>query len=132
MKRYMWKKTNFSNGQKFQIDIFNEIGNIHKNDKSRNNQNNLNYNFDKNKIKSKEFIENKEDDIEYDDLPFTMALKLEKRNIFYIFRKKITEKIKIFDIFVNRRIKEIILSEYILYLLIDLTFNALLYSDKIV
>ena len=61
-----------------------------------------------------------------------MALKLEKRNIFYIFRKKITEKIKIFDIFVNRRIKEIILSEYILYLLIDLTFNALLYSDKIV
>ena len=36
------------------------------------------------------------------------------------------------DIIINKKIKEILLSEYFLYLLIDLTMNALLYSDNIV
>ena len=61
-----------------------------------------------------------------------MALKMDKRNALYIFLLKVSEKIKIIDIFKNRELKEIYLSEYFLYLLIDLTTNALLYSDNIV
>ena len=73
-----------------------------------------------------------DNDIEYDDLPLSMALKLDKRNIFYMFGLKILEKIEILDIFVNKKIKEVLLSKYCLFLLINLTMNALLYSDQIV
>ena len=69
---------------------------------------------------------------DYDDLPFKMALKMDDRKMLYIFKVKITEKLKILDIFINKQIKEILLSEYFLYLLIDLTMNAILYSDNIV
>ena len=61
-----------------------------------------------------------------------MALKMDNRFAFYIFLSKVTEKIKIIDIFKNKQLKEIALSEYFLYLLIDLTTNAMLYSDNIV
>ena len=69
---------------------------------------------------------------EYDDLPFKIAIIIDKRSTFYIFKIKIVEKIKIIDICVNKKIKEIALSIYFLYLIIDLTMNALLYSDQIV
>ena len=61
-----------------------------------------------------------------------MALKMDNRFAFYIFLSKVTEKIKIIDIFKNKQLKEIALSEYFLYLLIDLTTNAMLFSDNIV
>ena len=70
--------------------------------------------------------------IEYDGLPFIMAFNLDKRGGFQIFRLKLTEKIKIIDICVNKKIKDILLSQYFLYLLIELTMNAILYSDQIV
>ncbi len=86
-----------------------------------------------NKKKYKENKEDKEDkNDEYDDLPFRMALIMDNRNMLYIFRLKIIEKIKIFDICINKKIKEIELSEYFLYLLIDLTMNSILYSDQLV
>jgi len=78
---------------------------------------------------TKKIIENS---IEYDELPFKMAINLDKRSGFQIFRIKLTEKIKIIDICVNKKIKDILLSQYFLYLLIDLTMNAILYSDSIV
>ena len=106
--------------------------NIYKKSKSRKDLLTSNLLIDKNKIKKELTKSNNEDNIEYDNLPFSLALKLDKRNIFYIFGLKILEKIKIIDIFVNRKIKEIILSEYILYLLIELAINAILYSDNIV
>ena len=74
----------------------------------------------------------KKDENNYDDLPFKMALRMDNRKLFYIFRTKIIEKIKILDIFINKEMKEILLSEYFLYLLIDITMNAMLYSDNIV
>ena len=61
-----------------------------------------------------------------------MAVNLDKRNGFQIFRIKLTEKIKIIDICVNKKIKDILLSQYFLFLLSDLTMNAILYSDHIV
>ena len=77
-------------------------------------------------------INNGRELVEYDNLPFQLALKIDKRNMLYIFRLKISEKITIIDIFVNKILKEIALSQYFLYLLIDLTMNAMLYSDNIV
>ena len=73
-----------------------------------------------------------DDDIEYDDLPLSLALRKDKRSIVKIFLIKIIEKIDILDIFVNKKIKEILLSKYILFLLLNLSMNALLYSDQIV
>ena len=73
-----------------------------------------------------------EQTIEYDDLPLNMAIYLDKRTPFYIFKLKLTEKIEIFDICMNKKIKDILLSQYFMYLLVDLTMNAILYSDHIV
>ena len=61
-----------------------------------------------------------------------MALKIDKRSIFHLFGIKIIEKIEIIDIFVNKKIKSILLSKYVLLVLIELTMNALVYSDSIV
>ena len=73
-----------------------------------------------------------EESIEYDDLPLSMATNLDKRSSFYIFRHKLTEKIEIIDICMNKKIKDIALSQYFIYLLVDLTMNSILYSDHIV
>ena len=96
-----------------------------KNIKEVNIQNIINKELNNNNINNKKLVE-------YDNLPFKMALKMDNRFAFYIFLSKVTEKIKIIDIFKNKQLKEIALSEYFLYLLIDLTTNAMLYSDNIV
>ena len=83
-----------------------------------------------NKNLIKQIIEKNIDDL--DDLPFKMALRMDNRNSLYLFGIKLTEKIKLIDIFVNKKLKEISFSEYFLYLLIDLTTNSMLYSDNIV
>ena len=135
------------NEQKFQISLDSKgmiaKTNInHKNSSSEKNKN-LNIYIMKDSQKkrlSKIKYENKKigkkteekQQTEYDDLPFQMALKMDDRKWIYIFKLKIIEKIKIFDICMNKNIKEILLSEYFLYLLINLTMNALLYSDNIV
>ena len=72
---------------------------------------------------------NKED---YDVLPYKTALKLDNRNIFKLFLLKIFEKLEIIDIFSNKRFKNILLSKYFLYLLIDFLLNTLLYTDQVV
>ena len=93
-------------------------------------------NFFNIKQNKKESIINKpnldNDNIEYDDLPLSLAINEDKRSVLKIFGIKIIEKIDIIDIFVNKEIKETLLSKYCLVLLIDLTMNALLYSDQIV
>ena len=85
--------------------------------------------FMKKVIQSKKRIEQS---IEYDDLPLNMAINLDRRTAFYIFKLKLTEKIEITDICMNKKIKDIVLSQYFIYLLVDLTMNAILYSDQIV
>ena len=116
--------------------ILSQEKNFHKkNSNSFNNSNNIL--FEKRKIKKltnrtllEDIIEKNNKDL--DDLPFILALKLEKRNIFKIFIIKLTEKIKVIDNCVNKKIKEISFSQYFLHLLIDLTTNSMLYCDKIV
>ena len=68
----------------------------------------------------------------YDDLPLTKAIRCDKRNIFLMLKSKIVDKLELFEILVSKKIKELPLSKYFLFLLIDLTLNALLYSDKVV
>ena len=67
-----------------------------------------------------------------EDLPFMTALRYDKRNILQIFWKKTVNKLEIIDIILEKEIKELPLSKYFLFILIDLTINALLYSDKVV
>ena len=68
----------------------------------------------------------------YDDLPLKDALRYDKRNIFQLFKNKMMEKLELIDIIVSKQIKELLLSKYLLFIQIDLTLNALFYSDKVV
>ena len=119
--------------KRFQNSLDNNL--ISKTDLSKDKDNSTKKGLSKlNYLKNKKMEKKieKEDSDNYDDLPFNMALRMDDRKMLYIFKLKITEKLTILDIFINKQIKEILLSEYFLYLLIDLTMNAILYSDNIV
>ena len=74
----------------------------------------------------------KEKEKDLNDLPFTRAIVVDKRNIFQILKEKIMDKMEIIDIFKSRDIKELYLSKYFLFLLIDVTMTALLFSDSVI
>ena len=66
-------------------------------------------------------------------LPYTVAVRTDKRNIFQLFKSILFEKLELVNIFISGpRIRIICICEYILSLLFDFFFNALLYSDEIV
>jgi len=112
------KNQNFDNN-KYEKNEFNQ--------KEENNIGNVD-NFLKNKNK-----EEKETKDNINDLPYGKAIKVDKRNIFQIFYSFIIEKIELISIIIsNNQIKIIIVVEYILALLINFFFNALLYSDDVV
>ena len=103
----------------------------------------LNQKFNKtNKNKNKNLIQsdnNSEDELKKENpeelnvLPYTLALRTDKRNIFQLFKSILFEKLELVNIFISgRRIRIICICEYILSLLFDFFFNALLYSDEIV
>ena len=84
---------------------------------------------------SKEIKKNEEDKKEenLNELPYSKAIELDKRNIFHIFYLFLIEKLEFINIFcTSNRIKIILFVEYILSLLINFFFNALLYSDEVV
>ena len=82
------------------------------------------------KIKEKEEEEEKKD---LNELPFTLAIKQDKRNAFAIFMSIILQKIELINIFFGEeKIKNIIICQYILSLMINFFFNTLLYTDDIV
>ena len=77
--------------------------------------------------------ETKETIEDYNELPFTRALRLDKRNIFQILKSVLYDKLELVHVFISsKRIRIICLCEYILSLLFDCFFNALLYSDDVV
>ena len=87
---------------------------------------NINNKYLKEEIK-KEKVE------EYNDLPFTKAIRVDKRNIFQLFKSILFDKLELINIFINgEKIRIICICEYILSLLFDFFFNALLYSDDVV
>ena len=68
-------------------------------------------------------------------LPYSQALRTDKRNYFQIFLSVLSHEIKIISIFYYRHPYEhisIILSEYILELCLDLTFNCFLYTEDVI
>jgi len=70
---------------------------------------------------------------DYNELPYAQAIIYDKRNIFQILKSLIISKIELINIFMgNEKMKVIMVSEYILSLLSNFFFNALLYSDDVV
>ena len=67
------------------------------------------------------------------ELPYSKAITIDNRNVCLIFYSFIIEKLELISILCNdAKIKSILFSEYILVLLINFFFNALLYSDVVV
>ena len=70
---------------------------------------------------------------DFNNLPFIKALKVDKRNIFVLFKSILFDKLELINIFISgERIRIICICEYILSLLFDFFFNALLYSDEVI
>ena len=83
-------------------DVFSSRVNLYKDKtthiKDVNIQNIIKKELNDNNINNKKLVE-------YDNLPFKMALKMDNRFAFFIFLSKVTEKIKIIDIFKNKQLK---------------------------
>jgi len=84
--------------------------------------------------KTKNKSDNNEDiSKDINDSPFTKALREDKRNVFQIFFSIIFQKIDLISLFIDdKKIKVIVICQYILSLLIDFFLNALLYSDDVI
>ena len=68
----------------------------------------------------------------YNELTYKKAINFDKRNIFQIFGNKIIDKLELFNILSTKKIIELHFSKYIIFLLIDVTTNALLLSDYVI
>ena len=81
-------------------------------------------------VKSDEQIK---ENIKFNELPFSQAVKVDKRNIISIFMSVIVEKLELINlIFGEHKIIIVLIYQYILSLLIDLFLNAFLYTDEVV
>ena len=81
-------------------------------------------------IKTSNVLDKKED---INELPFTLAIKRDKRDFFEIFMSIIIQKLELVNlIFGDHKIRIILVYQYTLSLLIDLFFNTFLYSDEII
>ena len=82
-------------------------------------------------ITKQKMVEENEGDM--NELPYSKALFIDKRNIFCIFFSFVIGKLELINIFVDEHIIKIILfEEFILALLINFFFNALLFTDDVV
>ena len=81
----------------------------------------------------KKTIEKKNIKVNINELPFTQAIKYDKRNIFQMLYSFLIIKFELINLFYEKsNIKIILIVEYILFLLINFFFNTLLYSDGVV
>ena len=111
----------------------NSKGNLINNNQKR--RQSLQINEKKEDGEDKQPIKNKKKDSDEDlnDLPFTKAIREDKRNIIKIYFSFLFEKLELIDIFCkNGKLIVMNLVEYILSLLINFFFNALLYTDDVV
>ena len=84
-------------------------------------------------MKEKLIRENKKDS-DINELPYKIAIKNDKRNVFSIFYSLLYEKIELINIlfFTQSKFRLILISEFILSLLINFFFNTFLYSDDVI
>ena len=139
----------FNNDTKNTFLLTNSKSNFNPKNKELSNKNylnnfktDINKNFNKKNLKiflfeikeKNKFKENRiKDDEFYNELPYTRAIIEDNRNIFQFFKSFLFEKIELINLFIkSSKIKDILICEYILSLLIDFFFNTLLYSDNVV
>jgi len=114
------------------------IKKLKKNNKVRNSIKNIFTNYPSSeefilKLRKQSFDNEEIKKEELDDLPYALALNYDKRNIFKIFSTLIIQKLELINLFIsNEKVKLILICEYILSLLINFLFNALLYSDDVI
>jgi hypothetical protein len=74
------------------------------------------------------------DENDYNDMPYNKAIIYDKRDFLTTFTSVLLEKIELINIFNNNKthIKELILCQYLLSLILDFYFNAIFYSDDII
>ena len=74
------------------------------------------------------------DENDYNNLPFNKAIIYDKRDFLRTFTSVLLEKIELINIFNNNKtqVKELILCQYLLSLIVDFYFNAIFYSDDII
>ena len=86
-----------------------------------------------NKINHESFNNDNQNNEFYNKLPFTQAVVLDNRSIFQLFKSILFQKLELINLFTSKTdIKEILICEYILSLLIDFFFNTLFYSDEVI
>ena len=88
-----------------------------------------------NKLRKKNFIDKFQSKYYelYNELPFTKAITQDNRNFFQLFKSILLTKIELANLFISKtNIKDIIICEYLLSLLIDFFFNAFFYSDDVI
>ena len=74
------------------------------------------------------------DENDYNDMPYNKAIIYDKRDFLRTFISVLLEKIELINIFNNKKtqVKELILCQYFLSLILDFFFNAIFYSDDII
>ena len=92
-------------------------------------------NFSNETIQHNELTEEEINSKELNVIPFSQALRVDKRNCFQIFLSVISHEIKIISIFYYKHPYEhlsIILSHYLFELCLDLTLNSILYTEDVI
>jgi len=74
------------------------------------------------------------DEKDYNDMPYNKAIKYDKRDFLTTFTSVVLEKIELINIFNNNKthVRELLLCQYLLSLIVDFYFNAIFYSDDII
>ena len=124
------KKLNILDNNEKHNYIYQTINHINISLNNKNNSNIIKENNDKSQL-NEEDIDNKELNI----IPYTQALRIDKRNYFQIFLSVISHEIKIINAFYYKHPFEhnsIILAKYIFELCLDLTLNCILYTEDVI
>ena len=118
-------KINIKKYDKSSRDLVNKFL-LSKKDTIPNKQNSLNNSIDQFKTDASE-------NDKLNEMPFTLALKVDKRNVFQIYFSFIFHKLEFINLFCgNESLKILLVYEYLFNLLINFFFNALLYTDEVV
>ena len=147
-KKQKTKKKNFSNTAKnvkknvfldvrnddnYVDDPFSTHENINTKKRSKRKRNSEKIKKIKTSNSNDDLLKAEEKEEKINELPYSKAVKVDKRNICQIFYSFIVEKLELISITCSdNSIKAILYSEYILALIANFFFNALLYSDDVV
>jgi len=119
-KKFKIKQTNSINTQ---INIYFSNTNQKLNRVKKKNSNKIKKDSNNN-VQNNEF---------YNELPFTRAIVLDNRSIFQLFKSILFQKLELINVLTSKTdIKDILICEYILSLLIDFFFNTFFYSDEVI